>query len=69
MTMEDMMKQCCGQGGMPDAAKMRQFMERCGKKEFGETEMEMVKRFCCKEGKPDPHEMKAFTEKCGCWMP
>jgi hypothetical protein len=28
--MQEMMKQCCGEGGMPDFDKMKQFMEKCG---------------------------------------
>ena len=69
MMMNQMMKQCCGESGMPDFEKMKHFMEKCGKKEFGEAEMEMMKQFCCKEGKPDPQEMNALMEKCGCQMP
>jgi hypothetical protein len=67
--MEEMMKQCCGEGGMPDSEKMKQFMESFGKKEFGEAEMKMIKQFCCGEGMPDPKEMRAPMEKCGCKMP
>ncbi|MDH3236685.1 MAG: hypothetical protein OEQ29_24475 [Alphaproteobacteria bacterium] len=69
MNMEEMMKQCCGAGGMPDAQKMKQFMESCGKKEFGEAEMKMIEQCCGKEGMPDPKEMQALMEKCGCKMP
>lgn len=69
MMMQEMMKQCCGEGGMPDVQKMEQFMKSCGKKEFGEAEMEMIKQFCCKEGMPDPQKMKALMEKCGCQVP
>ena len=69
MNMEEMMKQCCGEGGMPDVEKMKQFMESFGKKEFGEAEMEMIKQFCCGEGMPDPKEMQALMGKCGCKMP
>jgi hypothetical protein len=69
MMMQEIMKQCCGEGGMPNAEKMKQFMKSCGKKEFGESEMEMIKQLCCKEGMPDPQEMKACMEKCGCQVP
>ena len=69
MNMEEMMKQCCGAGGMPDADKMKAFMERCGKKEFSDAEMESMKQFCCMKGAPNPQEMKALMEKCGCRMP
>ena len=69
MNMEDMMKQCCGEGGMPDAEKMKAFMEICGKKDFSQEEMELMKNFCCREGKPNPKEMAALMEKCGCQMP
>jgi len=34
--MQTMMQQCCGEDGMPNFEKMKQFMEQCGKKEFGE---------------------------------
>ena len=68
MNMQDMMKQCCGEGGRPDFEKMKQFMESCGKKDFGQAELEMMKQFCGKEGKPDPQKMKAMMEKCDCHM-
>lgn len=66
MMMKQMMKKCCGEGGKPDAEKMKQFMVSCGKKDFSEAEMEMMKQFCCKDGGPDPKAMKAMMEKCGC---
>ena len=69
MQMEEMMKQCCREGGMPDPEKMKQFMEGFGKKEFSEAQMEMIKEFCCGEGKPNPQAMKALMEKCGCGQP
>ena len=69
MNMEEMMKQCCGEGGMPDAQKMKQFMESFAKKEFGEAEMKMIEQCCGKEGMPDQKEMKALMEKCGCRVP
>ncbi len=30
MMMKEMMKQCCGEGGMPEPEKMKEFMENCG---------------------------------------
>jgi hypothetical protein len=69
MQMEEMMKQCCGEGGRPDPKKMKRFMESFGKKEFSEAQMKMIHEFCCGEGKPDPQEMKAVIEKCGCARP
>ncbi len=69
MQMNEMMKQCCGEGGKPDPEKMKQFMEGFGKKEFSEAQMEMIKEFCCGEGKPDPQAMKVVMEKCGCGQP
>ncbi len=69
MNMAEMMKQCCGEGGMPDFEKMKQFMESCGKKEFSEAETKMMEQCCGKEGMPDPKEMKALMEKCGCKVP
>ncbi len=69
MQMEEMIKQCCGEGGKPDPEKMKQFMENFGKKEFSEAQMKMIKQFCGGEGKPNPQEMKALMEKCGCSPP
>jgi len=69
MQMDEMMKQCCGEGGKPDPEKMKQIMEGFGKKEFSEAQMEMIKEFCCGEGKPDPEAMKVVMEKCGCGQP
>ncbi len=66
MQMEEMMKQCCGEGGKPDPEKMKQFMQSFGKKEFSEAQMEMIHEFCCGEGKADPQELKALMGKCGC---
>jgi len=69
MQMEEMMKHCCGESGKPDPAKMKQFMESFGKKEFSEAQMEMIHEFCCGEGMPNPQEVKALMEKCGCGQP
>lgn len=69
MNMAEMMKQCCGEGGMPDVEKMKQFMESGGKKDFSESEMKMIEQCCGKEGMPDMREMQALMEKCGCKMP
>jgi len=67
--MSEMMKQCCGDDGMPDFEKMKQFMEQCGKKEFNEEQMAMMKAFCAEKDKPDFEKMKAMMEKCGCHIP
>jgi hypothetical protein len=69
MNMEEMMKQCCGEGGMPNVEKMKQFMAQCGKTEFSDAEMKMIEQCCGKEGMPDMREMQALMEKCGCKMP
>jgi hypothetical protein len=69
MQMEEMMRQCCGEGGRPDPEKMKKFMESFGKKEFSEVQMEMIHEFCCRGDKPDPQTMKTFMEKCGCAQP
>jgi hypothetical protein len=69
MQMEEMMRQCCGEGGKPDPEKMKQFMGSFGKKEFSEAQMKMIHEFCCGEGKPGPQEMNALMEKCGCAQP
>jgi len=67
--MEEMMKQCCGPEGKPDFEKMKQFMESCGKKQFGEEEIRMIKECCGKEGMPDVEKMKELMGKCGCHLP
>jgi hypothetical protein len=67
--MEEMMKQCCGPEGKPDFEKMKQFMESCGKKQFGEEEIRMMKECCGKEGIPDVEKMKELMGKCGCHLP
>ena len=67
--MHEMMKQCCGDDGMPNFEKMKQFMEQCGKKEFNEEHMAMMKAFCAGEEMPDFQKMKAMMEKCGCHIP
>lgn len=62
----DMMKQCCGAEGKPDFDKMKQFMEHCGKLDFGDDEKDMMEKFCSQEGMPDMAKMKELMEKCGC---
>ncbi len=67
--MEEMMKQCCGPDGKPDFEKMKKFMEKCGKTQFGEEESRMMKECCAQEGMPDIEKMKELMEKCGCRLP
>ena len=64
--MNEMMKECCNEGGMPDFDKMKAFMERCGKTQFTEADIEMIRQFCSQTGKPDAEKMKQLMEKCGC---
>ena len=64
--MQTMMQQCCGEDGMPNFEKMKQFMEQCGKKEFGEDQIAMMKQFCAGKGMSDFEKMKEIMEKCGC---
>lgn len=66
--MQDMMKQCCGEDGMPDFEKMKQFMEHCGKEGFSEDHIAMMKQFCAGKEMPDIEKMKAMMEKCGCMV-
>ena len=64
--MQDMLKQCCGENGMPDFEKMKQFMEQCGKEGFSEEHIAMMKQFCAGKEMPDIEKMKEIMEKCGC---
>lgn len=64
--MMDMMKECCGEDGMPEFDKMKTFMAKCGKTEFTEGELKMMQQFCDSSGKPDAEKMKQFMENCGC---
>jgi hypothetical protein len=66
--MQDMMKQCCGEHGMPDFEKMKQFMEQCGKEGFSEDQLAMMKQFCAGKEMPGVEKMKAMMEKCGCMV-
>ena len=66
---QSMMKQCCGENGMPDFEKMKQFMEQCGKKDFDAEHISMMKQFCDEKSMPDFEKMKAMMEKCGCHIP
>lgn len=61
-----MMKECCGQNGMPDFEKMKSFMEKCGKRGFTDDEIRMMRQFCNQTGKPNAEEMKQLMQKCGC---
>ncbi len=65
--MQDMMKRCCTEDGMPDFEKMMKFMQQsCGKEGFSEDEMAIMKQFCGEAGMPDPEKMKQMMERCGC---
>ena len=64
--MQEMVKQCCTDDGKPDFAKMKQFMEHCGKQQFSDDELAMMKQFCAREGMPAVEKMKQMMEKCGC---
>jgi hypothetical protein len=66
---QPMMQQCCGENGMPDFEKMKQFMKQCGKKEFDAEQIDMMKQFCGEKEMPDLEKMKAMMEKCGCQIP
>ena len=67
--MQDMMNKCCGEDGMPDFEKMKQFMEHCGKEEFNEDQIKMMKQFCAEKVMPVMKEMMEMMEKCGCNVP
>lgn len=69
MMMETMMKECCGPEGIPDFERMKKFMEKCGKMQFGEEEIRMMKECCAQEGMPDVEKMKDLMQKCGCRVP
>ena len=64
--MREMMEQCCGEDGKPDFEKMKSFMQKCGKTEFTDDELQMMHQFCSQGGGPDAEKMKQFMEKCGC---
>ena len=64
--LDEMMKQCCGNDGKLNFEKMKQFMQRCGKTEFGDEQIAMIEQFCGQEGTPSVEKMKALMEKCDC---
>lgn len=65
-TMSQMMRQCCGEDGLPDMEKMKGFMQMCGKSEFSDDELAMMKQFCGQGAKPDAEKMMQLMKKCGC---
>lgn len=65
-TMSHMMKQCCGEDGLPDMEKMKGFMQMCGKSEFSDDELAMMRQFCGQGAQPDAEEMMQLMKKCGC---
>lgn len=67
--MNEMIEQCCGCDGKPDFSMMKQFMERCGKSEFTDDDVETMKQFCCGGDMPDMSKMKQMMESCGCQVP
>jgi hypothetical protein len=64
--MQMMMKECCGEDGMPDFEKMKGFMQKCGKAEFTEDEMKIMRQFCSQRDMPNAEKMKQFIQKFGC---
>jgi hypothetical protein len=64
-----MMKECCGPEGRPDFERMKKFMEKFGKMQFGEEEIRMMKECCAQEGVLDIEKMKELMEKCRCRVP
>ena len=64
--MNEMMKKCCGQDGMPNFEKMKGFMEKCGKTQFTDDEVAMMRQFCGQADRPDAEKLKKLMEKCGC---
>ena len=40
--MNEMMEECCNEGGMPDFDKLKAFMEKCGKTQFTENDIKMM---------------------------
>lgn len=64
--MGEMMKECCGEDGMPDFESMKAFMQQCGKTEFGDDEIKMMQQFCSQDVAPDADKMKQLMEKCSC---
>ncbi len=67
--MKEMTDQCCSGAVKPDFDMIKQFMENCGKSEFGDTALQMLKEFCGQERKPDMAKMKQMTESRRCRMP
>ena len=67
--MSEMMKQCCGDDGMPNFEKMKQFMEQCGKKGFKRRAHSYDEGVCAGKDMLDFEKMKAMMEKCGCHIP
>ncbi len=67
--MEEIMTKCCGPEGKPNFEKMKEFMEECGKTQFGEDEIRMMKECCAQEGMPNVEKLKGLMEKCGCHLP
>lgn len=67
--MNEMMQQCCGADGKPDFDMMKQFMERCGKSEFSDDDVNRMKQLCGQEKMPDMDSMNKMMESCGCRMP
>ncbi|MDP7668377.1 MAG: hypothetical protein QF738_09990 [Rhodospirillales bacterium] len=64
--MDEMMNRCCADGGKPDFAKMKAFMERCGERRFDEGELAAMRNFCGDDEMTNFEKMKQFLDKCGC---
>ncbi len=71
----EMMAECCGDGGEPDLNKMKIFMEKCEMQDFSEDELATMceatrftleKNCCGPEGRPDAKQMKQLFGDCNC---
>lgn len=56
--LHEMMKWCCSENGTPQFEKMKQFMESCAKRQFGEKEPANMKECCSWIGTTSVDEQK-----------
>ena len=64
--MSQTIKECCDKDGKPAFAKMKGFMEACGKAEFTDNEIKMMRQFCNQSGKLDAEKMQQLMKEFGC---
>jgi hypothetical protein len=67
--MDRIKEQCCTGDGRADFDKIRRFMERGGKFDFSDGDIDRMQTFCDQPGTADGAKLKQLLVSCGCQIP